>query len=311
MARVLIAGCGYVGEAAANAFHERGWEVEGWTATAESAAKLSTRPYPVRAVDVTDHDTVSSASGEFEVVVHCVSSRGGDEQQYRRLYFDGARNLLRAFPRATVLFTSSTSVYPQTDGSVVDETSPAEPRHAKGKILRETENLVLAAGGIVARLGGIHGPRRSFFLSRLMEGGMSPERNDRLINQVHRDDIVSALLLLAERRAESGGKIFNVVGDRPIKAREAYGWLSSRVKKPGAAFPSATWERGVAREREPGLARGREPGEVGRSGDTNRPKRGDSNKQVSNRKLRALGWEPRYPTFERAMNENILPSFGL
>ena len=27
MARILIAGCGYVGEAAANAFHERGWEV--------------------------------------------------------------------------------------------------------------------------------------------------------------------------------------------------------------------------------------------------------------------------------------------
>lgn len=281
MARVLIAGCGYVGEAAANAFHEHSWEVEGWTATAESAAKLSDRPYPVRAVDVTDLAAVSSASGEFEVVIHCVSSRGGDEEQYRRLYFEGAQNLLRAFPRATLLFTSSTSVYAQTDGSVVDEASPAEPRHEKGRILRETEELVLAAGGIVVRLGGIHGPHRSFFLSRLLEGRTPPEGNDRLVNQIHRDDIVSALVLLAER-SDCRGEVFNVVGDQPVKASDAYEWLSTRLRKPL----------------------------VSDAGDARQRRRGESNKQVSNRKLRALGWEPRHPDFESAMTESILPSFG-
>ncbi|MEY2577131.1 MAG: shikimate kinase / 3-dehydroquinate synthase [Verrucomicrobiota bacterium] len=283
MARVLIAGCGYVGEAAANAFHQQGWEVEGWTATAESAAKLSDRPYRVRAVDVTDRSAVSAASAEFNVVIHCVSSRGGDEEQYRKLYLDGAKNLLRAFPRATLLFTSSTSVYAQTDGSVVDEGSPAEPRHEKGKILRETEELVLAADGIVARMGGIHGPHRSFFLSRLLEGRTPPEGNDRLINQIHRDDIVSALLLLADRRAECPGEIFNVVADEPVKASAAFEWLSTQVKMPL----------------------------VSDAADAGQRKRGDSNKQVSNRKLRALGWAPRYPTFESAMTESILPSFGL
>jgi nucleoside-diphosphate-sugar epimerase len=282
MARVLIAGCGYVGEAATDAFHQQGWGVEGWTATAESAAKLSERPYPVHAVDVTDHGAVSTASGEFDVVIHCVSSRGGGEEQYRRLYFGGAQNLLRAFPRGTLLFTSSTSVYAQTDGSVVDEGSPAEPRHEKGKILRATEELVLAAGGIVARLGGIHGPHRSFFLSRLLEGRTPAEGDDRLINQVHRDDIVSALLLLVDRRAELRGGIFNVVGDQPIKTSDAYEWLSTRLRRPL----------------------------VSNAGDMRQRKRGDSNKQVSNRKLRGLGWEPRYPDFESAMTESILPSFG-
>lgn len=293
MARVLVAGCGYVGEAAANAFHEKGWEVEGWTATAESAAKLSARPYPVKAVDVTDGSAVSDASGQFAVVIHCVSSRGGDEQQYRRLYFDGAQNLLRAFSPATLLFTSSTSVYAQVDGSVVDESSPAEPRHEKGKILRETERVVLTAGGIVVRLGGIHGPHRSFFLTRFLQGATTAQPDDRLINQVHRDDIVSALLLLANQRAQCRGEIFNVVADRPIKASVAREWLRTRLSEPGTTFPSATWERGTEK------------------GDEVPPrKRGESNKQVSNRKLRALGWEPRYPTFESAMTESILPSFG-
>jgi nucleoside-diphosphate-sugar epimerase len=282
MARVLIAGCGYVGEAVATAFHERDWEVEGWTATAESAAKLSDRPYPVRAVDVTEESAVSGAAGEFDAVIHCVSSRGGGEEQYRRLYFKGAQNLLRAFPRATLLFTSSTSVYAQTDGSVVDESSPAEPRHEKGKILRETEELVLAAGGIVARLGGIHGPHRSFFLSRLLEGRTPPEGNDRLVNQIHRDDIVSALLLLMDQRADCRGEIFNVVADEPVKASAAYEWLSTRLRRPLVSDAAGGPRR----------------------------KRGEGNKQVSNRKLRALGWQPRYPTFESAMTESILPSFG-
>lgn len=277
MPRVLIAGCGYVGAATADRFYESGWAVEGWTASPESAAKLSNRPYAVRAVDVTRADP----SGNFDVVIHCVSSRGGDEEQYRRLYFDGAKNLLRAFPTATLLFTSSTSVYAQTDGSVVDESSPAEPRHAKGQILRETEELVLAAGGIVARLGGIHGPRRSFLLTRFLEGILS-DQPDRLINQVHRDDIVSAFVLLAGRRVQCRGEIFNVVSDAPISARDAHAFLSSRLKK---SFPE-------------------------RAAKARPSKRGQSNKRVSNRKLRALGWEPRHPTFEIAMSESILSSFG-
>jgi nucleoside-diphosphate-sugar epimerase len=278
MPRVLIAGCGYVGEAAANRFHDCGWEVEGWTGSVESAEKLSNCPYRVCAVDVTD----PKITGDFDVVIHCVSSRGGDEEEYRRLYFQGAHNLLRAFPAATLLFTSSTSVYAQTDGSVVDENSPAEPPHTKGQILRDTEDLVLGASGIVLRLGGIHGPGRSFFLCRFLKGS-APTSNDRLINQVHRDDIVSALLLLAERRHEFPGEIFNVVGDEPIKASDGYAWLGARLKKtlPTAAGPHVP------------------------------SKRGQTNKRVSNRKLRALGWEPRYPTFEVAMSESILASFGL
>lgn len=283
MARILIAGCGYVGEAAADLFHGQHWEVEGWTGSAESAARLAHRPWPVRPVDITDRAAVSAAPGEFEVVVQCVSTSGGDVEDYRRLYLGGARNLIHRFPSSRVLLTSSTSVYAQSDGTVVNEFSAAEPVHEKGKILRETEELILAAGGIVARLGGIHGPGRSFFLSRFLQGKAAIDPTARrFINQVHRDDIVSALLLLAELPSAGKGDVFNVVGDQPITAGEAYEWLSARLGKP---LPS--------------------PGESGVA-----QKRGRSNKQVSNAKLRALGWEPRYPTFEAAMTKSILPSFG-
>lgn len=283
MPRILLAGCGYVGETAADLFHERGWEVEGWTASARSAEKLSGRPYPVRAVDICNAAAVSASPSEFDVVLQCASSGGGDAEKYRRVYLDGARNLIRAFPKAALLFTSSTSVYAQKQGDPVDEASPADPAHEKGQVLREAEELVLAHGGIVARLGGIYGPGRSFLLSKFLAGeaALDPEDNH-FINQVHRDDIVSALFLLVERRADLAGQIINVVDDQPIRAREVYEWLSSHLHRP-----------------------------LPRMGRVSSPKkRGESNKRVSNKRLRAVGWEPRYPNFRVAMAENVLPSFG-
>jgi nucleoside-diphosphate-sugar epimerase len=282
MPRILIAGCGYVGQATADLLHERGWKVEGWTASAQSAGQLAAKPYAVHAVDVTNRAAVSAVREEFDVVIQCASSGGGDADAYRRIYLAGARNILHAFPRTSLLFTSSTSVYAQERGDIVDETSPANPAHERGQILREAEEHVLSHNGIVARLGGIYGPGRSFLLRKFLAGeAVLDDANDRFINQAHRDDIVSALFLLAEQRADLGRQIYNVVDDQPIVAREAYQWLSAHLRR---SLPMGR----VAAER----------------------KRGDSNKRVSNRKLRALGWEPRYPNFGLAMTESVLPSFG-
>jgi nucleoside-diphosphate-sugar epimerase len=284
MPRILIAGCGYVGQAAAALFHERGWSVEGWTASSQSARQLGNRPYSVRAVDIADSDAVSAVREEFDVVIQCASSGGGEAATYRRVYLEGARNLLNAFSSARLLMASSTSVYPQKGGNSVDETSPASPAHERGQILREAEEIVLSHNGIVARLGGIYGPGRSFFLRKLLAGdATADEGGDRFVNQAHRDDIVSALFLLAERRADCGRQIYNVVDDQPIRARDAYQWLSKRLQRPLLAGTG-------------NVVAGR--------------KRGDSNKRVCNQKLRALGWEPRYANFSVAMSESVLPSFG-
>jgi nucleoside-diphosphate-sugar epimerase len=282
MPRILIAGCGYVGQATADLLHEQGWKVEGWTASVQSTGQLAAKPYAVRAVDITNPAAVSAAREEFDVVIQCASSGGGAAEEYRRIYLEGARNLLDAFPRTSLLFTSSTSVYAQQRGDTVDETSPANPAHEGGQILREAEELVLSHNGMVARLGGIYGPGRSFLLRKFLAGeAVLDGADDRFINQAHRDDIVSALFLLAEQRADLERQIYNVVDDQPILARDAYQWLSAHLQR---SLPTGK------------VAAGR--------------KRGDSNKRVSNKKLRALGWEPRYPDFGVAMTESVLPSFG-
>ena len=282
MPRILIAGCGYVGQAVADLFHAAGWTVEGWTHSAESAARLSANPYPVRGVDVSRRAQVAEHGGMFDAVIHCASSRGGDAETYRQVYLDGARNLLETFPGSKLLFTSSTSVYAQSDGSWVTEESETKPVRETSRILLETEKLVLDQRGIVARLAGIYGPRRSALLSKFLEGTaiIDPE-NDRFVNQLHRDDIATALFFLLGREAE-GAQICNVVDDQPILQSECYRWLAQRLNRP---LPPIGKSKGPR-------------------------KRGDSNKRVSNAKLRRLGWTPRYPTFVEAMEKSILPSFA-
>ena len=276
MPRVLIVGCGFVGETAADLFHTAGWQVSGWTGSIESAARLGAqKPYPVAAHDVTDPAAVREAATRQptpDALLMCVSSgRGGGPAQYRRIYFEGARNLLAAFHPARFVFTGSTSVYAQTGGSWLDESSPAEPDRETGRILRETESLVMASpGGIVARLAGIYGRGgRSVSLRKFLAGEAVIEGDGgRWLNQIHRDDAAAALFRLAQPDALPG--IYNVVRRsadhtaRPLLPR------SPRTST-APCHPMA-------------------PSILNR-------KRGWTSKRVANTRLRALGWEPAYPSF--------------
>jgi nucleoside-diphosphate-sugar epimerase len=283
MRRVLIAGCGYLGQATADVFETAGWEVEGWTSSSKSARELLAKPYRVDALDISNARQVAARTGNFDAVIHCASTRGGDVDLYRSVYLIGMRNLLDRFPEAKILFTSSTSVYAQSNGEWVTEESPAEPNQETGKILREAEKLVRTRGGNVGRLGGIYGPGRSFLLKKFLGGEaiVDPER-DRFVNQIHRDDAAAALFLLVGRQSPGGG-IYNVVDDEPILQNECYRWLAERLNRPAPQFGRSASKR----------------------------KRGESNKRVSNAKLRALGWVPRYSTFAKAMGKSILPAAGL
>lgn len=282
MPRILIAGCGYVGQATADLFHVAGWDVEGWTASEKSAAALSAKPYPIRQVDISNCDQVAKRRGTFDAVVHCASSQGGGVEDYQQIYLNGARNLLDRFVGTKMLFTSSTSVYAQRDGSWVTEESETKPARETGRVLLETEKLVLNRGGTVARLAGIYGPGRSALLSKFLTGTaiIDPE-NDRFVNQVHRADIASGLFLLVSREWQKT-QIYNVVDDEPMLQSDCYRWLARRLNRPLPLIRKSTEQR----------------------------KRGNTNKRVSNAKLQNLGWTLQYPTFADAMEKSILPSLS-
>jgi nucleoside-diphosphate-sugar epimerase len=273
MKTCFVAGCGFTGLATARLLHERGWKVIGGTHSAESAAALGGEAFPVIACDITDRAALARLPA-VEAVVHCASSGRGGVEQYRAVYLEGARALAEVLRPRRFVFTSSTSVYSQTDGSIVTEESAAEPDRETGRVLREAEDVVLALGGSVARLAGIYGPGRSVLLKRFFSGEAIIEGDGgRVINQVHRDDVASALALLTEHGVRG---IFNVCDDEPMTQRAVYEWLSQRFQKP---LPPS--------------------GPI----DPNR-KRGWTSKRLSNAKLRALGWTPRHPSFRDAVEND-------
>ena len=296
MPRVLIAGCGYVGSETARLFAASGWETIGVVRSESSLSRLGGEAFSVRRCDLATPAEVSEKLGDLhgiDLVVHCASSSGGGADDYRRVYLEGARNLLALKPK-NLIFTSSTSVYAQADGEWVTEESPAQPDRETGRILAETESLVLGyPGGIVTRLAGIYGPGRFFLLKKFLDGVAVIEGDgERFLNMIHRDDAASALFFLGgtgdlpPRRvpptshsdvATTIRPLFNVCDDRSLSQIECYRWLAEHFKRPLPPFGPIDSQR----------------------------KRGATNKRVSNAKLRNLGWSPRYSSFFEAIEGGL------
>lgn len=223
------------------------------------------------ALDFTDRVALAALAGEsFDAVLHCASSRGGGAGAYARVYCEGLRNLAAAFPAAKIVFTGSTSVYAQTHGEIVDESSATEPQRDTGRLLLEAERIALDAGGVVLRLAGLYGPGRSAPMTRYLAGTARLEDGGgRWMNQIHREDAAAACRLAVDLR--SG--IYNVVDDRPATQREVFSWIAEYF---GGELPP------------------------GGPADPLR-KRGLTSKRVSNARLRSAGWVPEFPSYRDAI----------
>src|SRR5580692_10456909 len=124
--RVLIVGCGYVGLPLGAELVRQGHEVHGMRRTAENQGELKTAGIQPVVADLTRAADLAALPGPFDWVVNCVSSTRGGVEEYREVYLNGTRNLiawLSAAPPKKFVYTSSTSVYGQTDNSMVKESS--------------------------------------------------------------------------------------------------------------------------------------------------------------------------------------------
>lgn len=268
---VLIIGCGFLGEAAAELFSSRGRRVLGLSRSEAPGES----PYERDLCDVTDDDSVESLSPVLRnvpVAIYAVSSGRGGAETYAAVYRDGLSRILRAWNPGRLIFVGSTSVYGQTDASWVTEESPAVPDRETGRILLEAERIALSSGGSVARLAGIYGPGRSVLLRKFLAGeAVLEDGGHRWINQIHRDDAAGALLRLSSPDVAPG--IYNVTDDTPATQREVYGWMAEELGRP---LPPEG------------------PADTGR-------KRGLTSKRISNARIRATGWAPQYPSYRDAL----------
>ena len=287
--RTLIVGCGYVGTRLGAELVRLGHEVFGVRRSADAGPALKAAGIQPLIADITQLQQLALLPGPFDWIIHLVaSSQGGGAADYRQTYFNGTRNLvdwLQGAPPRKFVYTSSTGVYGQIDGSQVKESSPTEPEADTAKVLVETEQLLLTSfrekawPAIVLRVAGIYGPDRGHYFRQYLKNEARLEgRGERLMNMIHVDDLVGVLLaVLSHGRA---GEIYNAVDDEPVAQVHFFRWLSETLGK--WMPPAATGAEGEFR------------------------KRGLTNKKVLNRKLKMeLGYIFKYPTFRQGYTAEI------
>jgi nucleoside-diphosphate-sugar epimerase len=277
--RLVIFGCGYVGAAVARWAATAGLRVTALTRNPAAAVLLRELELETVVADLaTDHwhDKIAPTP---EFALNCVSAGGGGIAAYRHSYVEGMGSIMTwaqaRGPVGTFVYTSSTSVYAQGSGMMIDETVPATGTSDRAQLLLAAESKLTSSAGactrwFVLRLAGIYGPGRHHLLEQVRAGEVSGTGEHHL-NLIHRDDIASAIAACFSAPAEIGNDVFNVADDGRATKAEIVTWLAAEL---GLAAPRFTG----------GPSGGRR---------TVTPDR-----VISNAKIKAvLGWTPRYSTF--------------
>jgi nucleoside-diphosphate-sugar epimerase len=296
--RVLIVGCGYVGVPLGAELVRLGHEVFGLRRNPAAENELKAVGIQPLFGDVTKADELKILPRDFDWVVNCVAA-GGDAENYREIYLNGTKNLIEWLacgdeaqrrpapnPPKKFVYTSSTSVYAQNDGSQVKESSPTEPAAETSKILVETEKVLLDAAAqrkfpaVILRVAGIYGPDRGHWFKQFLKDAAHLEGDGaRFLNMIHRDDLIGCII--AALKNGRAGEIYNAADDEPVSQLHFFQWLAQAVDKP---LPPSAPEN---------------PGENRR--------RGATNKRVSNRKLKMeLGHQFKYPNFRIGYSAELL-----
>ena len=250
--RIAVVGCGYVGTALGKRLRQAGVasELVATTTSTERLVGLESLGFEARRVELPDDvGALTDVLRGCEMAYFTAApARVRGVHDYRRLYVEGARSLLTAcgslgVPR--LVYTSSSAVYGQQDGSWVDESSPTDPGTERGRALLEAERLLLDASTrdlqvSVLRLSGIYGPDRG--PQRVLDRVSGQERSDgaAFLNLIHRDDVVEALVRLAGIPYDG---LLNWSDDQPVTRRDFYDSLLAE-----AGLDAARWVEGDAPE---------------------------------------------------------------
>ncbi len=284
--RLVVFGCGYVGREVAMQAVARGMKVTALTRNAVKAEVYQAAGIETIVADLATREWHQRVPGGVDFVLNCVSSGGGGIQAYRRSYVEGMASLLvwarEAGASGIWVYTSSTSVYPQGGGAVVDETA-ATGGDERAELLLDAEaqlhgDDMSGPRCFILRLAGIYGPGRHHLLNQVRSGEIAGFGEHHL-NLVHRDDIVAAIWAAFGAPIGVMSAIFNVADDHAAPKAEIAAWLAARLGLPSPRFTGV-----------PASAR----------------KSITPDRIIANAKLKTvLGWRPRYPSFREGY-ENLL-----
>jgi len=267
----LIIGCGYLGRVVARRWLDQGHLVAALTRSrSDELRSLGIEPV---LGDVTEPSSLHLPSAD--TVLYAIGLDRSAGKSMRDVYVGGLTNVLDKLPTPRrFIYISSTSVYGQSDGNWVDESSPTEPAEENGRIVLECEHILRERlhDAIVLRFGGIYGPGRLIRRASILGKGEPIATDpDGWLNLIHLEDGARAVVAAAERGEL--GATYNIADDQPVTRREFYSEMATLLAAP---LPTFT------------------------------PTREPTNRRINNRRMRTqLGVELEYPNFRVGLRQAI------
>ena len=241
--KLIILGCGYVGKALARLAKSKGHDVLGVVRSEKSKQECESVGIPSVVFDIFSSDW-SILPNDFDAVVYAASTGGGGPDAYTLAYDLGVKNAIRWAEKSKAscfIFTSSTGVYRQDDGSRVTEESIAGGETIADIILVGEKSVLDSKikHTRVLRLGGLYGPNRHHILNQLKRGeNVFGGRTDHLINYLHREDAASSILA-ACLNGPNGPRIYNITDGHPVRKDELIKWIAQELGLPEPLFDPA------------------------------------------------------------------------
>lgn len=271
MAKVLIAGCGGIGCQLGTELAESGHEVFGLR------RNISEVPSTITPIQADLATPTNNLPEEIDYVFYTASAGKYKDSAYYLAYVSGVKHLLKDLENHNVkrfFFVSSTSVFGQNEGEVVNEESPTSDANFSTKRLLEGEELALQSQfpATVVRFGGIYGPGRTHLID-LVQQGKAHCMEDMWSNRIHSTDCVGILKHLFELNENDANKVDSLyvgVDHQPTLLCEIYDWLAEQLCVPDVEHI--------------------EPKESSRQMR--------SNKKISNKKIVESGYEFTYPDYQ-------------
>ena len=279
---LLILGAGFSGKAIGDVFRQAGFTVSGTTRSAEKADALRARGIePIVYDGGAPSDALAADMAHATHVVQSIApGKDGDP-----LFRAGMPALSRLMPRLEWAgYLSTVGVYGDHKGDWVDENTALNPVSARSVERVEAENHWLDHGRTtnlpvaVLRLAGIYGPGRNAL--RNVEEGTARRliKKDQVFNRIRVEDIGGSALFLAENRL---GGVWNITDDEPGPPQDVVAEAARLMDLP---IP-------------PDI-----PFETAELSPMARSFYGE-NKRVSNAKLKAAGFEFRFPNYRQSLAE--------
>jgi nucleoside-diphosphate-sugar epimerase len=234
----LIIGCGYLGRRVAARWLAQGHTVYGMTRDKPAELQaLGIRPIVGDVRELLDFVGLPPT----ETILYAVAPGREQDQTAEDVWIKGLTHLTAVLPQWSspprLLLISSTSVYGQTDGELVDEELPTEPREPAGRVLLEAEHRLLSdwwPDAIVLRFAAIYGPGRWLRSKAIQAGEPIMADPDKWLNLIHVEDGADTVLA-AEARGRAGA-IYNVSDGHPARRRDFYTRMAEALGAPPPRF---------------------------------------------------------------------------